>query len=311
MAKTDQPLKRLITRTITEFASWVLNAEVRSVTPVSIEQTAIPDPIRSDLVFRVTLADDRTVLMPIEFQGSGSHKPVKLRVLDYVSRIAINEQPDFVVFVVVYIGNGTGRSDTGKHQIAGLGEQPALTWNYCVIHLWDFNAEELLKLNRPALLPLVGLTRIDRPNVVIPQVIEQLKTIPDHEHRSHMYSELLALMSDERMIAMTKRILELEEEELFDSPFLRGIREESMKIGREEGIQTGIEIGHLRALREYILDTLEIRFNPPIGLYRRVERIIATINDEITLHTLFTQTLRAENFDEFQAIVTQLAQDNL
>ena len=81
MAKTDQPFKRLITLIGREFAAWVLNMDVRSVKLLSSEHTAIPDPIHSDLLFEVTLADGRTGLMPVEFQGRSSARPVRFRVL--------------------------------------------------------------------------------------------------------------------------------------------------------------------------------------------------------------------------------------
>lgn len=105
MAKTDHPLKRLILIAITELASWILGSDVHSVVPVSIEHIATPDPIRSDLVFRVTLADGRKVLMPIEFQGTSNHKPVHLRLLDYVSRIVINERPNSIEKTITEISD--------------------------------------------------------------------------------------------------------------------------------------------------------------------------------------------------------------
>jgi hypothetical protein len=163
MAKTDQPFKRLITLIAREFISWALNTEVRSAKLVSSEHTAIPDPIHSDLIFDITLADGKKGLMPIEFQGRSSSRPMPFRVLEYMTRTTINEEPDILHCLVVYVGKSSHPNDTGTHQIDGLKDYPTLLWHYQVIHLWDMDAHELLNLDRPVLLPLVGQMRMDDP----------------------------------------------------------------------------------------------------------------------------------------------------
>ena len=198
MAKTDQPFKRLITLIGREFAAWVLNMDVRSVKLLSSEHTSIPDPIHSDLLFEVTLADGRTGLMPVEFQGRSSARPVRFRVLDYMTRITINEEPDILHCVVLYVGKSSHATDTGTHQIDGLKDYPTFLWHYQVIHLWKMRAEELLRLERPALLPLVGQTQIDHPELIIPEVVARLKAVPDATYRNQLIDEFLALMDEEQ-----------------------------------------------------------------------------------------------------------------
>jgi predicted transposase YdaD len=341
MAKTDHPLKRLITYTITEFASWLLGAEVRTVAPLPIEQTATPDPIRSDLVFLVTLVDGRTVLLHIEFQGRTSYRPVPLRLLDYMSRLAINERPDILVSVVMYVGYGAGRHDDGRYQVAGLGEDVALSWHYQVMRLWEMEADELLELDRPALLPLVGQTHMDQPAQVLPQVVARLRKVPDREARGRLFTELLALITDEEVLAMTEQLVEREEDILIDSPYLRRIREQSLEEGiakgreegreegleqgivkgreegreegrekgreegREEGLGQGLGQGYRLALRENILDALLERFEPPVRVYRAIEKALGPINDDAMLRSLFTTVLRAATVEEVQQAVEQ------
>lgn len=305
MAKTDHALKRLFLTTKPEvLISWMLGTDVRSVVPVSIEHIATPDPIRSDLVFLVTLADERTVLMPIEFQGHGSHKPVPLRVLDYVSRIVINERPDILLCVMCYVEEGAGRDDTGHYVVAGIGSTPTLSWNYHVIRLWEIDANDLLKLNCPVLIPLIGLTHMDEPEQVIHQMVEQLKQVPDKEERELLSIEVLALMPTEGKKAMTKQLLE-REHMIFRSPYLEEIREEGVQEGIDKGIKEGIEKGRLLTVREYILDALVERFNPTVLAYRDIEHALGEINDYATLRSLFRLVLRATTVDEFtEAVAT-------
>ena len=328
MAKTDQPFKRLITLVAREFISWALNTEVRSAKLVSSEHTAIPDPIHSDLIFDITLADGRKGLMPIEFQGRSSSRPMPFRVLEYMTRTTINEEPAILHCLVVYVGKGSYPNDTGTHQIDGLKDYPTLLWHYQVIHLWDMDAHELLNLDRPVLLPLVGQMRMDDPERIIAEVVARLKTVPDPALRGQLFMELLALMPDEEATKMTEKLME-KEDIVFDSPYLRRIREEADKEGfsrgieqgieqgiergiergREEGIERGreegIEQGHILTLRETILDALGLRLDPTLSTYRSVEKMLETISDEQTLRSLFRQVLEVKSGAAFQQAVEQ------
>jgi len=304
MAKTDQPFKRLISLIAREFISWALNTEVRSAQLVSSEHTAIPDPIHSDLIFDITLADGRKGLMPIEFQGRSSSRPMPFRVLEYMTRTTINEEPAILHCLVVYVGKGSYPNDTGTHQIDGLKDYPTLLWHYQVIHLWDMDAHELLKLDRPVLLPLVGQMRMDDTERIIAEVVARLKTVPDPALRGQLFMELLALMPDEEATKMTEKLME-KEDIVFDSPYLRRIREEADKEGFSRGIEQGIEQGHILTLRETILDALGLRLDPTLSTYRSVEKMLETISDEQTLRSLFRQVLEVKSGTAFQQAVEQ------
>ena len=117
--------------------------------------------------------------MPIEFQGRSSYRPMPFRVLEYMTRMTINEEPYILHCLVVYVGEGSHSNDTGTHQIDGLKDYPTLLWHYQVIHLWKMDARELLRLDRPVLLPLVGQMRMEDPEPIIAEVIARLKAIPD------------------------------------------------------------------------------------------------------------------------------------
>lgn len=91
MAETDDPLKRLLHTSIKDFAAWLLNTEVVDAQTVNIELPG-GEPVRADHLFRVLLANGRTALLHIEFQGRSSRKPMKWRMLDYMTRIAEAER---------------------------------------------------------------------------------------------------------------------------------------------------------------------------------------------------------------------------
>ncbi|NJL33819.1 MAG: hypothetical protein HC893_08115, partial [Chloroflexaceae bacterium] len=50
MAATDHPIKRLVMLAQLDFAAWLLDASVVSVTTRQGELTAMPDPIDTDQV---------------------------------------------------------------------------------------------------------------------------------------------------------------------------------------------------------------------------------------------------------------------
>jgi hypothetical protein len=87
MAKTDNPLKQLVTLGIADFAAWLLGVEIVAAEPQTIELPPATDAIRPDQVFLITLLDDRTVILHIEFQGRTSHRPMPFRVLEYMTRL--------------------------------------------------------------------------------------------------------------------------------------------------------------------------------------------------------------------------------
>ena len=166
-----------------------------------------------------------------------------------------------------------------------------LVWHYQVVHLWQMLAEDLLALDQPALLALVGQTRLDRPAVVLPAVVARLRQVPDAEARERLLTALLALLPQEEIVAMVEKLLE--DDILFDSPFLRRFREE----GREEG--------RLVAQRRSIVDVLTLRFAPPATAVQQVAQYVETLTDEAALERLLAAAVRSASLAEFQAAMPQ------
>jgi predicted transposase YdaD len=228
MADTDSPLKQLVSAFITDFASWLLQAEVRDAHPLNVELPA--ETLAADRVFQVTLTDGRRLVLHIEFQGRTSHAPMEWRMLEYMVRLAHTHRLD-LWSVVIYVGRGAGTRDTGSYQVNGLEGTPTLAWRYRVIRLWQMRAEELLAIGRPALLALIGQTQIETPETVLPDVVARLQRVPDPERRGRLLAALTALIPEEEIIVMVERLVD-REELLLDTPFLRRIREEGRAEGR-------------------------------------------------------------------------------
>ncbi len=292
MPETDTPLKLLVSEFAPDFAAWLLhvdNADIRHVQPVNIELPA--GAVRADTIFRVTLADGRVTLLHVEFQGRHSERPVPLRMLDYLSRLA-QQESGFLCSAVLYVGDGAGANDDGMHHVACHDGDLTLTWHYQVIRLWQMPAEELLALGRPALLTLIGQTRLEEPERLLPRVVSRIQQMPDEETRKHLFTALLSRMRDEEVMKMTEQLLEtIDRDPLLDTPFLRRIRQE----GRAEVLAEG-----LTALRESVLEALTVRFDPPATHYQRIEAQLGTVNNVSRLRDLLRAALRAANLANFE-----------
>ncbi len=190
---------------------------------------AIPDPIDTDQVLFVTLDDGRELILHIEFQAPGSHKPMPLRLLEYQTRMTLTYRDIVIHSVVIYLG-GAGAQDTGQHVRYDIDGQVRLSWRYEVLHLWRMDGEELLKLERPALLALIGQTRIQQPEQTIPQAVARLMHETSGEQRERLLAELLLLCSDEEIATMAEQII-TRDYGLLETPIMRKLRAE----GREEG----------------------------------------------------------------------------
>jgi predicted transposase YdaD len=214
--------------------------------------------------------------------------------------------------VVFYVGEGAGVGDTGRHVIRGPAELAPLMWQYQVVHLWQMPAEDLLALDQPALLPLVGQTRLNSPVVVLPAVVARLRQVPDPEARGRLLTALLALLPHEDIVTMVEKLLE-DDRLLLDTPYLRRIREAGREegheagreAGREEGREAGREEGILVARRRSIVDALTLRFAPSAAVLQQVVQYVETLTDEAAMERLFAAAIRSASLEEFQAAMTQ------
>lgn len=285
MAPTDNPLKQLIAASPTDFASWLLDAQAVAATPLDIELPA--DSLRADQLYRVQLEDGREVLLHLEFQGRTSKESMPQRMLEYQVRL-LRRYASELCSVVLYLGQGAGANDSGVHAIRDCTGEAQLSWRYRVVRLWELDARELLALGRPALLALVGQTRLEEPELILPAVITQLHQVTPPALRSRLVSALLALLSAEELIAMAENILSSLEEDLMELPYYRRLRQE-----HEQGLEVGLEQGQLEQLRHDILEAVTIRFEPNVTFQESLARQLAGISDQATLKRLFTAALRA------------------
>jgi len=286
MAATDNPLKRLVTTFIDDFATWLLKSDVDSVTSHNIELYAKPDPVRADEVFTVKLAGGRTVILHIEFQGRRTEIPMHLRELDSLSRLALKFQDMELYSVVFYVGKGAGQYDTGIHEITNPKGGIALSWQYKVIRLWKMKAEELVEMDKPTLLGLIGQTQMSEPETLLPKVVKIVKTLPKFEMQKRLFTEMLLLIEDEEVLKMLERLIE-NEDLLLNTPMMRRLRKQ----------------GSLNKSHDDILKIVDLRFQPQSPLRQQFEQQLALIVNETMLDMLLMTTVQCQTIVEFQTLL--------
>jgi hypothetical protein len=172
--------------------------------------------------------------------------------------------------------------------------QISLAWTYQVIRLWELAADDLLALGRPALLALVGQTRIAQPETLLPQVIETFKTVTDREQQYRLLTAFIALINDKELLPMIENLIE--QEDLFsDMPYLQRIQEKY-----QEGV--------LVTLRRTIIETIQVRFSPSADQVEALTAVLDQVTDETQLHTLFMTALQAESLAAFQTVLDEQRQ---
>ncbi len=314
MPETDTPLKQLLYDFAPEYAAWLLNVDVtqiRYAQPLNIELSA--GTLRSDTVFRVWLADEREVLLHVEFQGARSDRPMSWRMLDYLSRLAQREEAQCLESVVIYVGTGAGLRDSGEYCVAGYTGAPTLTWRYRVIRLWQMSAAELLALGRPALLPLIGQTQLTQPKQELREAVTTLAHLPSDADRARLFAALSSLLPDREVLEMLEQLIEfIAQDPMLETPYLRRMREkgiaEGLEKGRAEGLEKGIVKGRAEGLLESVLDAITLRFTPSIADYRRIEQRLATISDIEQLRVLLQAVLQAVDLAEFEQTLNEMSQ---
>jgi hypothetical protein len=243
--------------------------------------------------------------------------------------------------VVLYVGDGTGCNDQGRHQVLGPDGSPSLLWRYRVIRLWELPAEELLKLECPALLPLVGQAQLTYPERIIPEVVQTIERIESSETQARLFTALVNLMRDEEVIQMTEKLVrKIDRGLLTDTPYLRRVRQEAREealaeaneellakqaewstkqaewstkqaelLMKQHELQHELQTATQEAtnlMRDSVLDILAEQFNPPLDAYRRVAAQLQQITALKTLRTLLQEALRADDFASFEHALQDL-----
>jgi len=188
------------------------------------------------------------------------------------------------------------------HIFGIIGDRVTLAWRYDVMRLWQIDPEDLLELKRPGLLPLIGQTKIENPDELIPRVYEEIKSVPNEETQHKLLTELLALLQDKEIVEMVESLIERDEWAL-DIPYLRRWRNEIQEAqSRADELQQELERGR-EVRRQDILNQAAIRYEPSMREGLRLQKCLSVIADDEKFSGIFEAIVQVQDFEQFYTIV--------
>lgn len=273
------------------FSSWLIDAKVKEVKSLETEYLRKIVNIKADMVFRLWLEDDSSAILHLEVQGKGSHRPMKLRMFDYFSRLLLQEgNAEARIYSVVLYTDGAGKDDTGEH---AFGQPAVCIFKYKVIHLWRMTARSLLALDNPFLLPLIGQMQFEDAEQELEEALERLYQLEDKDKASDLIYLLAMLVKEKGLSEMIDIFIDKHEIEN-SSPFIRRLYDK----GIDEGIDKGRQQGVNQTMIDLSLESLQTRFELTTLQYSTTQNILEVL-DSATLRQAFKQSLITENFATF------------
>lgn len=292
--------------------------KVRSVRAVQTNFARKIVEMHADKVFDVTFEDDTQEMIHLEVQGKQSHRPMALRVFDYLTRI-ISQNGDLktpIRSVVIYVGEGAGADDDGRWE---FGAPSIGFFQYTVIKLWEYSADEWLELDIPALLPLIAQTRMDEPERQLQAAMERIYTLEDKEEVANLLFILATMLKQEGLKPMVQMFIS--KNEIMESPFVRDFylkgldegreqgRDEGRKQGRNEGREQGRNEGREQGREDSIIEVLQSRFDLSLSHLTPIILKVTALPLE-QLKPALHQAVTVESSDDFEAWLEHVEVDS-
>jgi hypothetical protein len=155
-------------------------------------------------------------------------------------------------------------------------------------------SEELVEMDKPTLLGLIGQTQITEPETLLPKVVKMVKTLPKVEMQKRLFTEMLLLIEDKEVLKMLERLIE-NENLLLNTPMMRRLR--------TQGFEEGLEKGGLNKSHADILKIVDVRFQPQSPLRQQFEQQLALIVNETMLDMLLMTAVQCQTIVEFQTLL--------
>lgn len=292
------------------FMELLTQRKVRHVRALQTNYARKIVEMHADKVFDVTFDDGMQEMIHLEIQGKQSHRPMALRVFDYLTRI-ISQNDDLktpIRSVVIYVGEGAGADDDGKWE---FGAPSIGFFQYTVIKLWEYSADEWLELDIPALLPLIAQTRMDEPERQLQAAMERIYTLEDKEEVANLLFILATMLKEEGLKPMVQMFIS--QKEIMESPLVRDFylkgRDEGFEQGRNEGRNEGIYQGREQGREESIIEVLQSRFDLSLAHLAPIILKVTALPLE-QLKPALHQAVTVESSEAFEAWLEQVKVDS-
>jgi predicted transposase/invertase (TIGR01784 family) len=228
--------KQIFKRIFIDVATYIFKLQLAEVELIETEQQRIEDR-RADLVASVVDNNGNAFIVHLEIQNQ-NQVIMPDRMLRYLSDIRLNYPKQTVYQYLLYIGKAALTMPDGI-----TTEQ--LQYHYQVIDMHELDYRFFLKQNSADALVLTVLCdfKETEPRAVVHEILQRLMALQQNDLKSlREYVSMLEILAD-------NRDLQLDIQEEFKMLEVNIERLPSFLIGKERGIEKGLEQGaHDKAL---------------------------------------------------------------
>ena len=174
--------------------------------------------------------------------------------------------------------------------------------DFQVICLWELDAQQVLALQNPALLPFVPLMRGGNTGPMLQECADRLRTQPNADELEAILSMFASYVMEKELINHILRFSTMIEA-LRESPLFKQVfGPQLIEYGRELGRQEGRQEGQYEMLLKELHYPLAFRFSIPEGHFEnQFQRL-----DLNALEQLYKAAFTVSSLAEFEDLLTRL-----
>ncbi len=305
MGDWDKSLKTLVVESPQAFAEWIMKETGLTVMGLLPTEFKVYDLVADGLLM-LALQDGEEVVLLIEFQSTNDTEMGE-RLLDYSLRARKLHSKE-VIACVIFLRKD-GEVPEPPLLWAYRNGKKYLVFEYTCIKLWELEAEELLALNQPALLPLTLLTKRGASRTIVEEIFANLL-----EHRLTNLlpvSNLLAgLVLEEADREWLHRRYQHMTDILKDSPAYRWMTDDAREAGLEEGIKRGRKAEREELLKELRVTVLTIVAGRYPKYLRLAKKLVRDATDVERLQSLIIRLSLSQETDTIEQFLWDLEQED-
>ena len=292
--KYDVASKVLLSRCKDEILRHFAGLPIKGSTLLETAPQETVSMRRADFALRAELEDGSRRLVLVEFLSSW-RRTSPIRLLEYRCRHLLEEEMGVISLMVLLSPDSAA---TNRY------EDEEVRYEFRLVRIPDFRAEEVMELGIPCLFPFVPLMKGGEM-----YLDEADRRITEGPFPLEVKSDLLtgmAILSGLVSQSWPMRLIERRRDIMIESAAYEIIRQEGYQEGVNEGIELGIEQGLKQGRQDGLLfaikTILELRFGAEgLKLYPEIKKI-----EDIDLLETVADTARiAKDIEQIRAVYSQ------
>ena len=303
MGDWDKSLKSLVASGARAFVEWILrelNMETKGVEVIALLETEFQGyNVDADALLLIRLADGEEVLVHIEFQSTADNE-MPDRLLEYCHRARQKHGPKPIISCVIWLRD-VGTAPEPPYCWSLKNGRKLLAFDYLSIKLHEEEAETLIGLKQPAILPLTLLTKGGASRTIVTDIFNELleNGLRDLLPVANVLAGLV-FSENQANLNWLEREYEKMMDVLKDSPAYHWMTDDARKEGREEGRE--------ESLRYAIAAFIQKSF-PAIS--KKAHKQLALIKHSAPLTKLITNLYGAKTLEEVQRFLAEALDESL